>query len=125
MNSMELSAHQATGQGFGGSSGGGYSGSRASTSKDGLRTASSKDFFARPCYKKLTVDGRGCCAKWNWGVGCLTCAPSKEGEGCEKKLRHICSFCNGEHQVKDCTDYKRVHADDHALGYNGVNTAAA
>ena len=84
------------------------------------KAASSSEFFDRPCYRKISVDGKGCCAKWNWGVSCVDCQPDREGSGCQQNLRHLCCFCNGEHKVKDCPDFKRLHPDDLARGYNGA-----
>ena len=87
--------------------------SRRSTTK----ASTTPDFFDRPCYKKVSVRGKACCAKWNWGIGCADCSPDMEGEGCDRNMRHICCFCNELHQVKDCPDFKRLHPQDLAKGY--------
>lgn len=83
------------------------------------QATTTKDFLARPCYAKLSHHGKQVCAKWNWGVGCVTCGPSTDVSECDGQRVHVCSFCNGMHKVMDCDEYKVAHPADHARGYAG------
>ena len=81
--------------------------------------STTRAFFDRPCYKQMVCDGTSVCAKWNWGIGCLGCGPSKDVSACEGSRFHVCSFCNADHRVMDCSAYTHAHSADAALGYAG------
>ena len=62
--------------------------------------------LVRPSAKFSVHGGKPICKDWNWG----RCTDSN----CTRA--HVCSFCKGNHPVKDCPEFKNKHPADSAAG---------
>ena len=66
--------------------------------------------WSRPGYKHKYIDKVQVCRNWSWG-GCST-----DGQPCNFSKAHKCSFCKGDHRLKDCETYIAAHPEDLAIG---------
>ena len=75
--------------------------------------------WSRPGYKHRLIDNVEVCKNWSWG-GCSAdgqpCQHTAMGSSTVTPLAHNCSFCKGDHRLKDCDAYKTAHPEDHAVG---------
>jgi len=76
---------------------------------------------SRPCFKIESTGGVSICKNWQWGGCSEPCNHFLMDENDDKQAEpfvHKCSFCEGDHRVQDCDDYKAAHPADFALGAN-------